>query len=59
MKDLERMINQQQRLIWQINSLQTVRRMMGSWHTLHIPIGITLFSALTIHIIATIYYGGI
>ncbi|HET6446620.1 MAG TPA: hypothetical protein VFI27_18795 [candidate division Zixibacteria bacterium] len=59
MKDLEQMINRQQRLIWQINSLQTVRRMMGSWHTLHIPMGITLFSAMTIHIIATIYYGGI
>jgi len=59
LRELERMINQQQRLIRQINSLKTVRRMMGSWHTLHVPLGITLFSAITIHIVASIYFGGI
>ncbi|MGB3714881.1 MAG: hypothetical protein WA996_10685 [Candidatus Promineifilaceae bacterium] len=59
LKNLERMIDKQQRLIRQINSLKTVRRMMGSWHTLHVPLGITLFTAMTIHIIAAIYYSGI
>jgi hypothetical protein len=59
LRDLERMIDRQQRLIRQINSLKTVRRMMGSWHTLHVPLGITLFSAATIHVIAAIYFGGI
>jgi hypothetical protein len=59
LKNLERMIDKQQRLLRQINSLKTVRRMMGSWHTLHVPLGITLFTAMTIHIIAAVYYGGI
>lgn len=59
LRDLERMINRQQRLIRQINSLQTVRNLMGSWHTFHIPLGITLFVSMTIHIGAAIYFGGI
>jgi hypothetical protein len=59
LKDLERMINRQQRLIRQINSLQTVRNLMGSWQTLHIPLGITLFVSMTIHIGAAIYFGGL
>jgi hypothetical protein len=57
--ELERMINQQQRLIRQINSLRTARRLMGSWHTFHIPLGITLFASMFIHIAAVFYYGGI
>jgi hypothetical protein len=59
LKNLERMIDKQQRLIRQINSLKTVRRLMGSWHTFHVPLGITLFTAMTIHIIAASYYSGI
>ena len=51
------LLRRQQRLTRQINSLQTVRRMMGWWHTLHVPLGLTLFSAMFIHILATIYYG--
>jgi hypothetical protein len=51
------LLRQQQRLTRQINSLQTVRRMMGWWHTLHVPLGLTLFSAMFIHILAAIYYG--
>jgi len=59
LKELEQMINQQQRLIRQISSLKAARRMMGSWHTLHIPLGITLFVSMIIHIAAAIYFGGI
>lgn len=59
LRELEKMLNQQQRLIRQINSLKTARRMMGSWHTLHIPLGITLFVSMFIHIGATIYFGGL
>jgi len=56
--EIERLIRQQQRLIRQINSLQTVRQMMGWWHTVHVPLGLTLFTAMFIHIIASIYYSG-
>ncbi len=59
MAEIERLIRQQRRLISQINSLQAVRQMMGWWHTLHVPLGLTLFSAMFIHIFASIYYSGV
>ena len=35
---------------------ETMRRWFRLWHTIHIPIGLTLFVSLAIHIIATIYF---
>jgi hypothetical protein len=29
---------------------------MALWHTLHVPIGLALFTAAFIHIVAAIYY---
>jgi hypothetical protein len=55
----EKLIRQQRRLSRQIRSLQTVRRLMGLWHTAHVPLGLTLFGSMTIHIIATIYFGAL
>jgi predicted transcriptional regulator len=57
--EIERLITRQQRLVRQINSLQTVQRMMGWWHTFHVPLGLTLFTAMFIHIVAAMYYKGI
>lgn len=57
--EIEAMLRQQRRLQRQIRSLSTVRSLMGLWHTAHIPIGLTLFVAMFIHIFATIYYGAI
>ncbi|MEW5987690.1 MAG: hypothetical protein AB1791_13740 [Chloroflexota bacterium] len=57
--EIERGLRQQQRLVRQIRSLQTVHRLMGLWHTAHIPLGLTLFAAMIIHIVATIYYGSL
>jgi len=59
MSEIETLINRQRRLKRQIDSLQTVRQMMALWHTLHVPLGLTLFGAMFIHIIAAIYYSGI
>ena len=59
MADIARQLRRQQRLIRQIRSLQTVRRLMGYWHTAHIPLGLTLFTAMIIHIVATIYFGAL
>lgn len=59
MRELESMIDRHQRLVRQINSLQAVRRMMSSWQTLHIPLGITLFVSVAVHIVAALYYGGL
>lgn len=57
--ELEAMLRRQQRLAWQISSLQSVRRMMNWWHTIHVPLGLTLFTAMFIHILAIFYLGGL
>ena len=54
-KELKRLYKRQRRLRRQIASLAAARRMFSVWHTLHIPIGVVLFTAAFIHIIATIY----
>lgn len=53
---LEKMIERRRVLRRQINTLASARRMMALWHSIHIPIGMVLFSAAFIHIIAAIYY---
>jgi hypothetical protein len=40
----------------QRGSLAQARRMIALWHTLHVPIGLALFTAALIHIGAAIYY---
>jgi hypothetical protein len=57
--EIELMLAQQQRLMRQIKSLKSVRRMMGWWHTFHVPLGLTLFTAMFIHIFASLFYSGI
>ena len=59
MTEIEALINRQRRLKRQLNSLQTVRQMMTWWHALHVPLGLTLFAAIFIHIIAATYYSGL
>jgi hypothetical protein len=59
LKELERLLRRQQQLMRQIRSLQSARRLMGWWHVAHVPLGLTLFSAMIIHIVATIYYGAL
>ena len=40
----------------QRGTLVQARRLMALWHTLHVPIGLALFTAALIHIGAAIYY---
>jgi hypothetical protein len=53
---LEALLRQQTRLRRQIASLTIARRLLALWHTVHIPIGMALFTAAFIHIGAAIYY---
>lgn len=53
---LERLFGQQEKLHRQLNSLATARRMLSLWHTIHVPIGMALFTAAVIHIVAAFYY---
>lgn len=57
--EIETMLRRQRRLVRQIRSLAAVRRLMGLWHTMHVPLGLTLFLAVAIHVVATIYYGAL
>lgn len=56
LKELRQLLNRQSELNRQKSSLALMRRMFSLWHTIHIPIGMVLFTAAFIHIIAAIYY---
>ncbi len=53
---LARSLQRRRALTQQIAVLTTARRMLGLWHTIHIPLGVVLFTTALIHIIAAIYY---
>lgn len=53
---LERLARRQDTLRRQVASLAMARRMLAVWHAVHIPIGMALFTAAFIHMIAAIYY---
>ncbi len=53
---LEKLVAQQRRLQRQVASLAMTRRLLGIWHSVHIPIGIVLFTAAFVHIAAALYY---
>jgi len=53
---LQELLSAQARLSQQVLSLATTRRMFSLWHMIHIPLGLILFTAALIHIIATVYY---
>jgi len=53
---LEDLMQQQTRLRRQMVSLSIARRLLALWHTVHIPIGMALFTSAFIHIGAAIYY---
>jgi len=54
--ELEKLRKRRQSLQRQVNSLATARRSLALWHSIHIPIGMALFTAAFIHILAAIYY---
>jgi uncharacterized iron-regulated membrane protein len=54
--ELEKLRKRRQTLQHQVNALAAARRSLALWHSIHIPIGMALFTAAFIHIIAAIYY---
>ena len=52
------------RLLWdrqlvlkrQLDSMAGARRMLAIWHTVHVPLGVALFTVAFIHIIGALYY---
>ena len=56
MKQIEIMLQRKQQLKRQVASLAMARRMLAIWHTVHIPIGMALFTAAFVHLIGALYF---
>lgn len=55
-KEMERLARERLKLRRQIETLAAARLMLSIWHSVHIPIGMALFTAAFVHIVAAIYY---
>lgn len=55
-KQLNEVLKRERTLRRQLASIALTRRLLGLWHAIHIPVGMALFTAAFIHIIAAIYY---
>ncbi|MCX7670718.1 MAG: hypothetical protein N2439_11685 [Anaerolineae bacterium] len=55
-RQLEALAARRRALYRQAASLATARRLLGIWHSVHIPIGMALFTAAFVHIVAALYY---
>ena len=55
-KQLNELLKRERTLRRQLASIVLTRRLLGLWHAIHIPVGMALFTAAFIHIIAAIYY---
>jgi hypothetical protein len=53
---IERLQTERRTLQRQVASLVTVRRLLGVWQSIHIPIGVALFTAAFIHAGVALYY---
>ncbi len=53
---LEQLASQRRMLRRQIESLAMARRLLATWHAVHIPIGVAVFITAAVHIAAAIYY---
>jgi len=55
-RQMEALVARRQMLQRQAASLATARRLLGVWHSVHIPLGVALFTVAFIHILAAIYF---
>ena len=56
---LEKLVARQRQLQRQVASLAMTRRLLGIWHSVHIPLGMALFTAAFVHIGAALYYASL
>ena len=55
-KQLNELMKRESTLRRQLSSIAFIRRLLGLWHAIHIPVGMALFTAAFIHVVAAIYY---
>jgi len=56
--DLEQLLRRSRQLDRQVASIDSMHRLLGIWRFVHIPLGITLFTAAFIHVIAALFFKG-
>jgi len=56
LSQFEALLKRRRTLLRQVNSLAQARRLLALWHAVHIPIGLALFTAAFIHMMAAVYY---
>jgi hypothetical protein len=55
-RELEGLLRRSRALRGQVASLALARRMLSTWHAVHIPVGMVLFTAAFVHIAGAIYF---
>lgn len=58
-KELQKLVQQRNRLKRQVASIASARRLLAVWHAIHIPLGLTLFVMAFVHIIGAIYFASL
>jgi hypothetical protein len=56
MHQLQSLLQRRRNLYRQTATLAQARRFLATWHAVHIPLGMALFTAALIHILAAIYF---
>ena len=59
MNELSRLLRRRRELERQVATLQSAHKLMSAWHTVHVPLGVTLFMSVFLHVIGTLYYGAV
>ena len=59
LNDLSRLLRRRRELERQIATLRSAHKLMSAWHTVHVPLGVTLFLSAFLHVIGTFYYGAV
>jgi prefoldin subunit 5 len=55
-RQLQQLLTRKRELDRQAEMLEAARRLLRYWHILHVPVGLTLFFSIIIHIVATFYF---
>jgi hypothetical protein len=56
LRNLRNLLVRRRQLHYQIAGLALVRRVLALWHTVHVPMGIILFTLAFFHLFAALYY---
>ncbi len=56
LQELDNLLERHRTLQRQVDSLAMVRQLLALWHSMHVPLGVSLFTLAFIHIGAALYY---